>query len=266
MQEMASEGRLARGPVAIGGIDPRTAAKGGAAHENETQSVAWWDNPETRARYIEQDELIVVPKAFSSEVVTMLTTAAERLRPRVVRKAVPGYKKSGSVSYADVRELAPELAHLYTSPALIKALSRLAGAELLPCPERDLHRCALYYYTEPGDHIGFHYDSSHYKGDRYTVLIGVVNRTRESKLECELYKKVSHREPVKLSVTTDPGLLVFFNGDRLYHSVSRLEEDAERIVLTLEYVTDPHMNPLRRLVSDFKDAATYFGFTRKRAT
>jgi hypothetical protein len=34
---------------------------------------------------------------------------------------------------------------------------------LLECPPEDPHSHALYYYTEPGDHIGYHYDSSFYK-------------------------------------------------------------------------------------------------------
>jgi hypothetical protein len=49
-------------------------------------------------------------------------------------------------------------------------------AKLSLCPENDPHSCALYYYTEPGDHIGFHYDTSYYKGARYTILMGLVDK------------------------------------------------------------------------------------------
>ena len=48
------------------------------------------------------------------------------------------------------------------------------GQRLQPCPEADPPSCALYFYTEPGDHIGFHYDTSYYKGTRYTVLVGLL--------------------------------------------------------------------------------------------
>jgi hypothetical protein len=215
------------------------------------------------ARYRAQDEMIVLPDAMRADQVAMLTRAAERLRGCVVRKTVPGYKKSGSVSAVDVRALAPEIVRLYESPAFIETLSRIAGVTLLPCPERDKHATALYYYTEPGDGIGWHFDSSHYKGARYTVLIGVVNRTDQSRLLCTLNKKDATKPQTELAIATDPGTLVFFNGDRLWHSVSKLGENEERIVLTLEYVTDVRMNPVRRWLSDFKDSATYFGFTRK---
>lgn len=227
-------------------------------------SLGQWDLGQARARYVEQDELLVAPGAIAPRGVAALAEAADRLRPEIVRKAIPGYKKSGSVSYAAARAVAPELDALYRSPVLIDALSRIANAALQPCPERDLHACALYYYTEPGDFIGYHFDASHYRGARYTVLVGIVNRTATSRLECQLFKKVPQHEPVELRVSTEPGTLVFFNGDRLWHAVSKLGEGEERIVLTLEYVTDPRMSAARRLLSDIKDGATYFGFGRKR--
>ena len=39
----------------------------------------------------------------------------------------------------------------------------------------DPHAYALYFYTRPGDHIGWHYDTSYYAGRRYTLLIGVID-------------------------------------------------------------------------------------------
>lgn len=228
------------------------------------RAVERWNYDDVIERYRAQDELIVVDHAIAPDGIAALGAAAERLRVCAVRKAVPGYKKSGSVSALDVRAIAPEIIALYESPAFVFALSRIAGVPLLPCPERDLHAAALYYYTEPGDGIGWHFDSSHYKGSRYTVLIGIVNRTVESRLRCTLNKKDPTKPQTDLSVSTEPGTLVFFNGDRLWHSVSKLGEGEERIVLTLEYVTDVRMNPVRRWISDFKDAATYFGFSRKK--
>lgn len=59
------------------------------------------------------------------------------------------------------------------------------------CPERDPHAVALYVYQEPGDHINWHYDSSFYKGRRYTALLGLIdNHEREScVLKCKLYTR-----------------------------------------------------------------------------
>ena len=52
-----------------------------------------------------------------------------------------------------------------------------------------------------------------------------------------------------------------FNGDKLHHTVTPLGEGEERIVLTLEYVTDPTMSSAKRWYSNLKDAFGYFGLS-----
>ena len=97
-------------------------------------------------------------------------------------------------------------------------LAAVTGRRLLPCPPSDPHACALYFYTEPGDHIGFHYDTSYYRGERFTVLVGLIERS-SSRLVCQLYRDVSGRTPVDLDLKTDPGTVVLFNGDKLWHAI-----------------------------------------------
>jgi hypothetical protein len=61
-------------------------------------------------------------------------------------------------------------------------------------------------------------------------------------------------------LATEPGTTVLFNGDNLWHCITPLGEGEERVSLTLEYVTDAGMHPLKRVFSDLKDAVAYFGF------
>jgi hypothetical protein len=53
--------------------------------------------------------------------------------------------------------------------------------------------------------------------------------------------------------------MVIFNGDKLWHAVTPLEPGAERIMLTMEYVTNPKMGTFQRFISNMKDAIAYFG-------
>jgi hypothetical protein len=131
----------------------------------------------------------------------------------------------------------------------------------MPCPERDLHACALYSYTEPGDHIGFHYDTSYYRDRRYTVLIGLQDDST-SRLVCRLHSRDPGHRVETVEVATAPGSFVFFNGDRVLHRVTPLGAGQVRHVITMQYVTDPEMGRLTRFVSDMKDAIAYFGFRR----
>ena len=210
--------------------------------------------------YWDQNEFLCLPRFIPEAVIeACLVPPVERLKPQLNRNYIPGHKKGGSVSYFQVRREAPVFLDLYRSRAFIDFLSRLAGAPLMVCPENDPHACALYYYTEPGDHIGFHYDTSYYKGARYTVLMGLVDRSPSCRLVCQLYKDDPSRRMQEMEIATEPGTVVIFNGDKLWHAVTPLGEGEERAVLTLEYVTNPDMSPFKRLYSNLKDAFGYFG-------
>ncbi|MFN3651162.1 MAG: 2OG-Fe(II) oxygenase [Armatimonadota bacterium] len=215
---------------------------------------------EVRKTYWDQNECLFLDPFLPRDAVEAeLVPAAQRLRSEMNRNFIPGHKKGGSVSYYQLQEHAPAYIELYRSPAFIDFLSRLVGAELMTCPEDDPHSCALYYYTEPGDHIGFHYDTSYYKGARYTVLLGIVERSPSCRLVCQLYKDDPHRETEEVRLATEPGSLVVFNGDKLWHAVTPLAAGEERIVLTLEYVTNQEMGRFQRIFSNLKDAFAYFG-------
>lgn len=212
-----------------------------------------------RATYRAQNEFVFLERWLPPPLVARLVADVERVRPAVHRNYIPKHKKGGSVSAFTLAARAPATWELYRSPALLAFLRRLTGAPLQLCPPGDPHACALYFYTEPGDHIGYHFDTSYYRGARFTVLVGLVERS-SSRLACEPFKKQPEREPVKISLATEPGTFVLFNGDNLWHAITPLGEGEERISLTLEYLTDPGMAPFKRFVSNMKDSIAYFGF------
>ena len=149
---------------------------------------------------------------------------------------------------------------LYRAPAFIEFLAGLTGRAAAAVPRGDPHSCALYFYTEPGDHIGFHFDTSYYRGARYTVLLGLIERS-SSRLVCQLFKNDPGPPPGRAAAGHAPG-----HADRCSTATSsgtpsrRCGDGEERVSLTLEYVTDPSMHPAKRLFSNLKDAFAYFGF------
>jgi hypothetical protein len=224
------------------------------------QAVSALDLERIRREYWEQNECAFIERFLPPELVeATLVPPVQRLRPQVHRNYIPGRKKGGSISAFVLGQQAPIFLTLYTSPVFLECLSRLVGARLLLCPENDPHACALYYYTEPGDHIGFHYDTSYYRGARYTILLGLVQRSESCRLVAQLYKDDPTRETREISLAYGPGDLVIFNGDRLWHAVTPLAAGEERVVLTLEYVTHQGMALPKRLFSNLKDAFAYFG-------
>jgi len=210
--------------------------------------------------YQNQGEFLALEKFLPQHVIDCFVEEVQQMRSLVNRNFIPGHKKGGSISYYLLRQSAPSLLAFYRDPRLIQWFSQMAGVPLQLCPEGDPHACALYFYTEAGDHIGYHYDTSYYKGARYTALLGLVDRST-SRLVCRLHTKNSSAKEQELSMRTDPGLLIFFNGDKLFHAVTPLGENEERIVLTMQYVTNAEMGTFKRWYSNLKDAVAYFGWS-----
>ena len=226
---------------------------------NLVEAVEEVDRSLLHQAYWDQNEFLLLERFISPSVVEPCLTEIEEVEPDINRNYVPGHKQGGSVSSYVIREKAPAILALYRSPALRMFLSRLVDTPLMLCPEDDPHACALYYYTKPGDHIDFHYDTSYYKGARYTVLIGLVEQSEHCRLVARGHKGKAPTEISETRIPMDPGTMVVFNGDKLWHAVTPLGVHERRVILTLQYVTDQRMGPLKKLFSNMKDALAYFG-------
>ena len=209
--------------------------------------------------FARQGSFVSLADFLPPAVTALLIASARALLPDLNRNYLPGHKKGGSVSRHVIDRKAPAIAELYRSQALLGFLERTCGEALLPCPADDPHAYALYYYTKPGDHIGWHYDTSYYDGRRYTVLFGLIDES-SCRLDYELHTRDAGRAVESGSLRIPAGGLVFFDGDKLRHRITPAAEDEIRVSLTFEYVTDPGMRPWRRVISNMKDAIAYFGF------
>lgn len=216
------------------------------------------DTRTRREEFVRQGAFLYLSDFLPPEVTAQLVAAVAAVEPAVNRNYLPGHKQGGSVSRHTIDRLAPSIAQLYRSPKLIGVLEKLAGERLQLSPADDPHAYALYFYTRPGDHIGWHYDTSYYAGRRYTVLLGVLDQS-SCRLDYELHTREAGVAVVPGSVQIPPGGLVFFDGDKLRHRITPLGENEKRVSLTFEYVTDQSMHPWWRLISNLKDAVAYFG-------
>ncbi len=220
--------------------------------------MAELDGPSLRREFVRQGAFLYLPDFLPAEATAQLVSAVSVVEPAINRNYLPGHKQGGSVSRHTIDQIAPFIAQLYRAPALIRMLEQVAGEPLELSPPDDPHAYALYFYTKPGDHIGWHYDTSYYAGRRYTLLLGVIDQST-CRLDYELHTREPGAEVVSGSVRIPPGGLVFFDGDKLRHRITPLGENEKRVSLTFEYVTDQRMHPGWRLISNMKDAVAYFG-------
>ena len=231
-----------------------------AAPESGLKSVLRrFDMGALRDKFVNQGAFLYLDDFLPPELTALLITAVSAVQSSVNRNYLPRHKQGGSVSRHTLDALAPEIAELYRSPALMRFLEGLVGEPLQFSPADDAHAYALYFYTRPGDHIGWHYDTSYYAGRRYTVLLGVIDRST-CRLDYQLHTREAGVAVIDGSVRIPPGGLVVFDGDKLRHRITPLGDQEMRVSLTFEYVTDPRMSAWWRLISNMKDAVAYFGF------
>src|SRR5215471_10601610 len=233
-----------------------------------SEQVSRHDVAVLRKAYLDQDEFLVLEKFLPREIMDRWDEELEALKSCVHRNYIPKHKKGGSVGYDTTRELAPAITTVYHSKHLLGFLRRIAAAEMNECPDSDQHRCALYAYTEAGDHIGWHYDTSYYRDRRWTLLVG-FQYSSSARLVCRLHTRNKNHAVSNVELKLAPGTLVLFNGDRVYHAVTPIQGDEYRYMVSMQYVTSGEMNPFMRFVSNMKDSIAYFGlkevfFERKR--
>ena len=221
--------------------------------------LAQADGAALRKQYVEQDEFVVMDDFLPEEVLAQWRRELELLRPHIHRNFIPKHKKGGSVAFDTVDRIGPSITGIYRHPAVLRFLQTIVDAPVKECPDSDPHRCALYSYTEEGDHIGWHYDTSYYKDRRWTVLVGLEDES-SSKLLCHLHTRNPGHPVEKLELKVEPGAMVLFNGDKVLHSVTPTCAGEHRYIVSMQYVTNGEMNPFMRFVSNMKDAIAYFGF------
>ena len=235
---------------------PVSGTGGGPALLSRLDSL---DLQSLRGEYAAQGSFLYVDDFLPAELTAQLISAVSAVEGSINRNYLPGHKQGGSVSRHAIDRQAPVIAELYRSAALLHWLEQLTGERLQLSPPDDPHAYALYFYTRPGDHIGWHYDTSYYAGRRYTLLLGLIDDS-SCRLDYQLHTREKAAPVVSGSLKIAPGGLVVFNGDALRHRITPSLPGETRVSLTFEFVTDPRMHPWWRLISNMKDAFAYFGF------
>ena len=172
------------------------------------------------------------------------------------RSYLPTHKKGGTVAYSVLREKAPTLVSHYRSAGMLRIVSRIVGAVVLPTPLHDESSCSVLFYEKPGDHINWHYDHNFYRGRHFTVLVPVVNRGRDGGLSAArlLVKQGGH----DLELATPPNSLILFEGAKVKHKVTPINEGERRAVWSMTYCTDPRNSAFQGVARRVKDTA-FFG-------
>lgn len=173
------------------------------------------------------------------------------------RSYIPTHKKGGTIAYERLIERGSPLVALYRSREMADLVSRIVGLKVVPTPLHDQSSLSVLIYDRPGDHIGWHYDHNFYRGRHFTVLLALVNAGHGPKglSHGRLIAKVDGGE---VELETGPNTLVVFEGAKVLHRATPINEGERRIILSMTFCSDPRNTAMQGVTRRVKDVA-FFG-------
>lgn len=205
-------------------------------------------------RVFKEEHLVRVEGFVDGDTLERLRAEGLSNLERGIRSYIPTHKKGRSLPYEQLHYHAPSCLAFYHSPEVKKWVESVVGEKVHPAGDHDQSACSILYYDQPGDHIQWHFDHNFYKGRQFTVLLSLVNKSKNGGLSNSNYvcKKPDGSEHV---VDTSENALVVFEGSRVLHKASPTKEGDFRMVLSMTYNTEPKIGWFMETIRRGKDVA-----------
>jgi len=170
-----------------------------------------------------------VLKSFvKKSVITELRNLANKRAPF---RTFLGFEhfKAGTISLAIIKRRAPRVFKYYTED-MADVISNAIGVDDLLSISRAAG-CMLIFYDQPGNHVGWHYDSDTFGGTMINVL-SYVNITDDNCSHFE-WKRNANSKPI--SIHLQPGQSIAYEGPTVLHRVTP-QCEGKRIVWNTIFV------------------------------
>ena len=124
---------------------------------------------------------------------------------------------------------------MYYSNHILDFLSKVIKKPVQRISLGDPNACSLLIYSKKGDHINWHYDYSNYYGDRYVVLLTIVNENaaKDGGLSQNIFQYNYEGKVYDLKMKENS--LVIFKGSEILHKSSEIDDNERRILLSMVY-------------------------------
>lgn len=150
-----------------------------------------------------------------------------------VRIEIPK-KHQKNISYNTLKENIPEIEDWYMM--LPNIVSPYISHKLQVAPEDVKTRICLVVYEKEGDYIDWHFDTNHYSGRFFTLLVPV-----STEITCGNYVYKDHEEKEQV-LEVEKSQAILFEGDKVFHRGKALCANQRRVILSLTFVTSQNMD------------------------
>lgn len=145
------------------------------------------------------------------------------------------FRKAAGINFFKLHQEGHEgLLEVYYSNKVLSKLSDIIGKPIQRISLADPNACSLLMYTNKGDHIDWHIDYSSYYGDRYVVLLTLVNENEtKTGLSNNTFEYIYKGKKYKLKMQENS--LIIFKGSEIFHQSTSVNQNERRILLSMVY-------------------------------
>jgi hypothetical protein len=158
-------------------------------------------------------------------------------------------KSQKNISSDIILKYMPEFEEQYELYASL--VSKYVGENVKPLRKDLKNRITLVVYEKEGDHIDWHFDTNHFDGRFFNLIIPVT-----LKPTCGNYQ-YKNKDGVDTDVEIFKSQAILFEGDKVFHRGKMLCKDQFRVILSLTYVTSDYMNPWNYVMNKMKEFGVY---------
>ena len=144
------------------------------------------------------------------------------------------FRKGSGVSFYDLHTNYNGFIELYHSYELNEFVQNQLGKVMNKPSLNDKSCCSLLIYTSKGDFIDWHYDYSSYYGDRYTILLTLINENKD-KSDLSSNKFIYLDNGKKMEIKCKPNSLIIFNGSNIKHMSTPIDSNEKRVLLSMTF-------------------------------
>ena len=165
-----------------------------------------------------------------------------------VRIEIPK-KRQKCISMKRLQESLPEIVEWYKS--LPSIISKVIGAKVQTTPLSEPNSLCLVVYEKEGDYIDWHFDTNHYNGRYFTLLLPVS--TIET---CGNYQYRNSKQKTQ-SVKLEKGSALLFEGDKIYHKAKKLCANQRRVILSCTFTTSQEIPTIEIIFQKIKNIGIF---------
>jgi len=154
-------------------------------------------------------------------------------------------KKRKAISVKRIQSRFPEIVEWYKN--LPPYISEIIGTQVQIIPIEQGNSLSLVVYEKEGDYIDWHFDTNHYNGRYFTLLVPVTFEATCGNYE---YK---NKEEENTTLELQDGEAILFEGDKIFHRGKELCKNQRRVVLSCTFSTSQDMPPQEVAINTVKN-------------